>query len=281
MSPLTESTRLTLAKQSVAPGLLDAYGGAAAAYSLRRLSANYTGPVVRVRRSSDNTEQDFTATQVTDGTLTTFCGAGNGFVRTWYDQSGNGRNAEQTTTANQPQIVSSGSLILRNTKPVVQFDVTNDALRFLGSSMPTVSAVSSIAVAQTNESVATKFIVSAGPGVTNATAGISFSNAERPAVFVWGGAEPTGNITTSQTLVFGTVNGTALSLWQNGANVNTATNSTPLAIVNSTISVGCNPDGGNTFPLCGDLQEALVYYTSQSTNRTAIESNINAHYAIY
>jgi hypothetical protein len=280
MSPLTESTRLTLAKQSVASGLLDAYGGAAAAYSLRRLSANYTGPVVRVRRSSDNTEQDFTATQVTDGTLTTFCGAGNGFVRTWYDQSGNARNAEQATTANQPQIVSSGSLILRNTKPVVRFDVTNDALSFSGSSMPSVSAASFIAVAQCNDSVATKFILTAGPAVSSATAGITFNNAERPAVFVWGGAEPTGNITTSQTLVFGTVSGTALSLWQNGTSVNTATNATSLALVNSTISVGCNPDV-SLLPLNGDLQEAVVYYTSQATNRTAIESNINAHYAIY
>jgi hypothetical protein len=69
---------LRLAKNSVAPQLIDAYPGATSAYSLRNLSWTYGGPVVRVRRSSDNTEQDFTATQVTDGTLTTFCGAGNG-----------------------------------------------------------------------------------------------------------------------------------------------------------------------------------------------------------
>ena len=106
MTLLTEPTRIVLAKDSVASGLLDAYGGAAAAYSLRRLSANYTGSVVRVRRSSDNTEQDFTATQVTDGTLTTFCGAGDGFVQTWYDQSRNGRAASMTTTTLQPQIVT-------------------------------------------------------------------------------------------------------------------------------------------------------------------------------
>ncbi len=35
--------------------LLDIYGGASAAYSLRRLSKDATN-VVRVRRSSDNTE---------------------------------------------------------------------------------------------------------------------------------------------------------------------------------------------------------------------------------
>jgi hypothetical protein len=119
--------------KTVNPPLLDAYSGAAAAYSLRQLQSGLY-PVVRVRRSSDNTESDFTATQITDGTLTTFCGAGNGFVRTWYDQSGNGRNATQTTTANQPQIVSSGVLVQTNSKPALDFNGTSQ--RFL---VPTIA----------------------------------------------------------------------------------------------------------------------------------------------
>ena len=56
--------------------VLDQYTGAAAAYSLRRLSVNTTN-VVRVRRSSDNAEDDFTATEVVDGTLTSFVGGQN------------------------------------------------------------------------------------------------------------------------------------------------------------------------------------------------------------
>ena len=59
--------------------LLVDYPGAAAAYSLRNL-IDTTTSVVRVRRSSDNTEQDFSAAEVTDGTLTTFTGANDGFV---------------------------------------------------------------------------------------------------------------------------------------------------------------------------------------------------------
>jgi hypothetical protein len=39
-------------------GLLDQYGDAAAAYSLRKLRSGYTGSAIRVRRSSDNTERD-------------------------------------------------------------------------------------------------------------------------------------------------------------------------------------------------------------------------------
>ena len=53
-----------------APGLLDLYGGAAAAYSLRALSRGWlAGDVVEVRRSSDSTSQDFTASQITNGQM--------------------------------------------------------------------------------------------------------------------------------------------------------------------------------------------------------------------
>ena len=98
--------------------LLDEYGGASAAYSLRNLSSTTTS-VVRVRRSSDNTEQDFSETQITDGTLTTFTGSGDGLVAIWYDQSGNSLNLLQSSATSQPKIVDNGALILENGFPVV------------------------------------------------------------------------------------------------------------------------------------------------------------------
>jgi len=60
--------------------LLDTYGGAAVAYSLRKLISTYTGPVVRVRRSGDNSEQNigFDANGNLDTTdLSTFVGYDN------------------------------------------------------------------------------------------------------------------------------------------------------------------------------------------------------------
>ena len=105
------------------PLLLDAVPGAAAAYSLRQLSNAYTGPVVTVRRSSDNAEEDFKASEIDDGTLTAFCGAGNGLVKTWHDQSGNGRDASQSTSSLQPRCVASGTLTVdSNTSlPALEF----------------------------------------------------------------------------------------------------------------------------------------------------------------
>ena len=111
-------------------GLLDEYTGAAAGYSLRRLSVNTTN-VVRVRRSSDNAEDDFTADEITDGTLLAWVGntaSDNGFVTTWYDQSGNSNDATQGTAASQPKIVSAGSLITSNGYTVIEYDGTDDNL---------------------------------------------------------------------------------------------------------------------------------------------------------
>jgi len=102
-------------------GLLDTYPGAAAAYSLRKLRSGYTGPVVRVRRSSDNAEQDFVPSEIGDGTLASFCGSGDGFVTTWYGQSTNANDIGNATEADQPKIVNGGSLITQNGKPAVDF----------------------------------------------------------------------------------------------------------------------------------------------------------------
>ena len=91
-------------------GILDKFSGAVAGYSLRRLSkwkiqlpseivtpllalslryvvVGYTGAVVRVRRTSDNAELDFNPTEITDGTLTTWTGSGDGFVTKIYNQT--------------------------------------------------------------------------------------------------------------------------------------------------------------------------------------------------
>jgi hypothetical protein len=92
-------------------GLLDEYPNAAAAYSVRRLSSTYEGALIRVREDSGDTEADigFDANGNLDtAALLAHCGVNSGFVVTWYDQSGNTNNAQQTTASIQPQIVSSG-----------------------------------------------------------------------------------------------------------------------------------------------------------------------------
>jgi len=100
---------------------LDTYTGAAAAYSLRLLRSAYSGAVVRVRRSSDNAESDFTHIGVIDGTLSAWVGAANdGFVTTWYDQAGS-VNLTNGTAATQPRLVSGGVVATANGTPAIDF----------------------------------------------------------------------------------------------------------------------------------------------------------------
>lgn len=107
-------------------GLLDTYSGAAAAYSLRQLSSTYSGDAIVVRRASDNTTQNigFVNNELDTASLESFCSGTDGFVTTWYDQSGNGNDAAQATASSQPKIVSAGSTILENGKAALDFTGT-------------------------------------------------------------------------------------------------------------------------------------------------------------
>jgi hypothetical protein len=69
-------------------------------------------------------------------------GSGDGFETTRYDQSGNGRNATQTTAGSQPRIVSNGAIVTENGRPAPYFD-GNDLLNtpsfLLGDTVVTVA----------------------------------------------------------------------------------------------------------------------------------------------
>ncbi|MDP4202312.1 MAG: hypothetical protein Q8861_06435 [Bacteroidota bacterium] len=54
--------------------------------------------------------------------------SGNGYVTTWYDQSGKGNNLTQTTQVNQPQIVNNGSVNTENGRPTIRFMDTSDEM---------------------------------------------------------------------------------------------------------------------------------------------------------
>jgi len=72
--------------------LLDLYPNAALAYSFRKLSSSFNGSPIRVRRSSDNAEQDIPfdgSGDLDTANLLAFVGSNDGFICDWYDQSGN------------------------------------------------------------------------------------------------------------------------------------------------------------------------------------------------
>lgn len=83
------------------------------AYGITKLLTAYSGSAIRVRRSSDNTEQDigFSGLALNTSALSSFAGVGDAFITKWYDQSGNGNDLVQATTTKQPKTYSSGSYL--------------------------------------------------------------------------------------------------------------------------------------------------------------------------
>lgn len=86
------------APASISPGMLDGYT-AAFAYSMRRLYSNYAGPCIQLYRESDASSQDFyfdSSGNLSIATIASWLGVETGHIFKWYDQSGNGRDAENT-----------------------------------------------------------------------------------------------------------------------------------------------------------------------------------------
>jgi len=103
------------------PPLLDQHDGAAAAYSLRLLRVGYNGPCIRVRRSSDNEEEDigFSGGTLDETALLSFVGSGDGFVTTIYGQTSGAHNWTQSTQNEQGKIVDQGTVITQNGFPTI------------------------------------------------------------------------------------------------------------------------------------------------------------------
>ena len=118
-------------------GILDEYSGAAAAYSVRRLSSSYSGSALRVRRVSDGTEQDigFNASNELDtDALTAFVNGGAGFVSKWYDQSGGTTYDLSVTGSGQPRIATAAGVVTtENGKPCLTFNGTSHFLTLGGN----------------------------------------------------------------------------------------------------------------------------------------------------
>jgi len=95
------------------------------AFGMRVLESDYNGPLIRLRRASDNAEQDFgwKDNDIVDiEAINSWRNGSNIYMHTWYDQSGLGRDAIQTDTSRQPRFYPDV------TKPYFQGDGSNDHL---------------------------------------------------------------------------------------------------------------------------------------------------------
>jgi hypothetical protein len=280
------------------PLLLDLYPSAAAAYSVRKLRTAYTGNAIRVRRSSDNTEQNigFTSAGNLDTTaLTTFCSGTNGFVTTWYDQSGNGVNTIQTTAVNQPQIVSAGSVLTLNGKPTAKFIKTNNTnlqnATFNISGATTFTWVGSITYpistwsyvfgigfysTSTGYQYTPYTYVTANDWVPGdlALVGNGYSTGQAPR-FISNGTQYTSTI---QALTLGILSTSNSKVYKNNSLVSQRVGLTGNVGSNTLMYIGTN---NYNEALDGNIQELIFWNSDQISNVSGINTNTNTYYAIY
>lgn len=256
------------------------------AYSLRQLRAGVTN-VARVRRSNDNTELDFTASHITDGTLLSWVGAGNGFVTTLYQQSVNRPtlHATQTVPTNQPQLVANGALVMTNGRPAMRFNGTGTRLGIPVGSGVTMNNFNVIVVCKSD--------------IT--TAGLGFALADPNRIYVPsvnGNAMNVGYAGSSAAFTFGSVgitNQVLLQLNANAAQANAWRNgvaSTPVAsssavdlLGDANLSIGAafkaSAGGAGTNYWNGTFQEVIFYTSTQTALVAAHAAAINSYYNIY
>ena len=261
--------------------LLDTYTGAAAAYSVRKLDKDYTGSCMRVREDSGDTEADIGfdgSGGVDQSAIATHCGSANGYVVTWYDQSGNSNNATQSTSGSQPQIYNGTAVITENGKPAVDFDGTNDGLEIDYTSTFTNISIWSVHTG-TNGSV-----ISSYPGGTpkNFLSQDMTSNAYRSIIRNSANTlrqVSTGTTSDTQVLQHTHYDRVNLGVAFDGGTLQTI--SAPLGdIETSTAGIDIGKAPSTADYLNANIQEILLWNSDEASNRTGIETNIDDYYQI-
>ena len=298
--------------------LLDLYPGSAAAYSLRKLDKDYTGSAIRVRKdTTGQPEQDIgflPSGELDTVSLKSFVLNNSAFVTTWYSQGDSTSvNFTQTTAANQPRIMNAGVIERRNGKPALFFDGSND---FMDVSSSTAKFAFLHQAGQSAVFITFQPGIVADPNAaymilsntsTSTQTGIqivyddqsSFSRNNRIRSFVT--RSSTGNPTVDNVsnddaclpnvlglfaFLYDNNNATAANRsfihYNAGAAINNNTFTNPPNSGNSTYNLRMGRRANATdFNLIGYISEIVIYPTNQSSNRTAIQSNINTFYAIY
>ena len=191
----------------------------------------------------------------------------NGFVETWYDQSGNGNDAVQLTAANQPKIVDAGSLLNK-----LKFEGSQFLKRVFTS--PLSQPNSAFVVAQMDAGTGNTKIFD-GLGVSNRN--LLFANNDSDfsmfanTVKKYADRDANENLHTAifnEDSSLGALNGVATSISGLGSQ----------AAGGLTLGRTHNID---TNFLRGTISELIFYNSDQSANRAAIETNINNRYNIY
>lgn len=263
--------------------LLDSFSGAAFALSLRQLRGAAT-LAIRVRRSSDNAEQDigFSSGNLDTVSLLSFVGAGNGFITKWYDQSVNGNDAIQANNIYQQRIVLSGVVETANGLPAVKgvSQTTGYDTGLTGLSEKSMFCVADSRnplVPSTGSRLCTSYIGTGGTG-----AELMFSHHEPTSVdlrYLDGGVGLQLVVARGYHLFTATKSASGLlGIAVDGGSLSTASAGTGV----NTLTYGAMEEsGGTTGEIPAYMQELIMFSVDQTSNKSGIENDINGYYGVY
>jgi hypothetical protein len=256
--------------------LLDSYPNAAAAFSVRLLDKDYTGNAMRIREDSGDTETDIGFDSNGDldtASIASHCGSANGYVVTWYDQSGNSNNATQSTAGNQPQIYNGTAVITENGKPIIKSNDITDGFSSIAVDMSgsTISMTSVSRSENPNYSVLCYLIPPIDERMMLGQNGSALTDGGQKG-FTTSGAELFWNSSSQGTSA--TRGEVFTQFYQN----QTLATWVGLTAVNGT---AIYLSSAQSFWQMHSMQEIIFWESDQSTNRTGIETDINTYFSIY
>ena len=254
------------------------------AFSMRKISSTATN-AVRVRRDSDNAEQDigFVGNDLDTASLSSFVGANSAYVVTWYNQGTGGSSYDmtQTTAANQPRIVNAGTIKTTNSVTSIEFLYLNDW--YLQNAIAeTTENNEVICVFEKTQGLAVTSVFSfyggaankyrqIGNGITASNIGATVRNTS-----AYGAETPGANNT--QFLLGAYYKITDRSIYVNNAYI--TQNTTSSADFTTTGHyIGKTTAAGNSSSM--NIQEVVRFTSVQTSDRTDINTNINSYYGIY
>lgn len=255
--------------------IFDRYTGAAAGYSLFRLSGTYTGNCIEVRRSSDDTTQNigFIGNFLDVPALKAFVGAGNGFVRTLYSQIGS-YNLVQATNANQPQIMASGQVLTYYGLPTITFTAASNQYLEATGVANTVGHVSLF-------NVVSNWKAGSCGIVSNRTTSIDhylMFIATGPTMNArYRSATPTTGTTPlyRHVILTGIFNGSQNTFWINGTQQTLTAGQANLTYASGGfLRMGVEEPGSSVGTFY--FNTSIIYFSDQTSNRTGIEAMLQS-----
>jgi hypothetical protein len=283
--------------------VLDSFPGAAAAYSLRKLDNDYTGNCIVVQRDNGDTSAiGFAGNYLDTAAMKTFCGEGAGDscrVRLWYDQSGNGRYARVDTAGRQPLIMADGIVIRESGQVAIRFGGTGATAKILrvenlsgiSNNISHFSIFNVRRLVDTSSANANQFFQITTPAslsrilLQKAGSGVLVSAGRRLDADAFAFSATTTNHSGQRILQTALFNYSSASLtnFTNGSQVsqNNSFQTSGSTSATNPVLMSIGNDVSISSPWIGTAQEIIIYQSNQSSDRAAIETNINTFYSIY